>query len=74
MPIRSIPLDKEGGTQLMFTAVELGEVVREIGAVEFAKKEANEEWTAQLKALKKRMFALAAKLGDKPDDAARSSA
>lgn len=40
-------------------------MVREIASVEFAKKEANEEWTAQLKMLKKRMFALAVLLPGK---------
>ena len=45
--------------QLTFKAFELAEVVRELNSVEIAKKEANEEWTAQIKALKKRMFRLA---------------
>ena len=52
-----------GGTkdpeQLTFKAFELAEVVREIDSVETQKKEANEEWNIQLKALKKRMVKLA---------------
>ena len=52
-----------GGTkdpeQLTFKAFELAEVVREIDSVEVQKKEANEDWNMQLKALKKRMVKLA---------------
>ena len=50
------PKDAE---QLTFKAFELAEVVRELDSVETQKKEANEEWTAQIKALKKRMIKLA---------------
>ena len=45
--------------QLTFKAFELAEVVREIDSVETEKKEANENWAAQLKLLKKRMVKLA---------------
>lgn len=60
MALKEIPLKE--GEQLMFAAVELGEVVREVASIEFAKKEANEEWNIQLKALKKRMFGIAASM------------
>ena len=45
-----------------FPGIELGAVVREIDLIESAKSEANEEWNIQLKALKKRMFRLAASM------------
>jgi hypothetical protein len=70
MPItREIHL-KSDSEQPMFAAIELGEVVREIASVEIQKKEANEEWNAQLKILKMRMFKLAAdmKAQEKPAD------
>lgn len=55
--LKEIPIgDRE---QLMLPAIELGEVVREIGRIEIQKKEANEDWNIELKALKKRMFKLA---------------
>ena len=57
MALREIPTkDPE---QLTFKAFELAEVVREIDGIETQKKEANEEWTAQIKALKRRMVKLA---------------
>ena len=57
MTIRALP--KENQEQLTFKAFELAEVVRELDSVEIQKKEANEEWTAQIEALKKRMIRLA---------------
>ena len=45
--------------QLTFKAFELAEVVRELNNVEIIKKEANEQWSVQIKALKKLMFKLA---------------
>ena len=54
------------GEQLMFKSIELGEVVRELAAQELEKKEANEEFNAQIKALRERMFKLAAEM-EKPD-------
>ena len=64
MALKEIPL--KAGEQLMIPAIELGEVVREIERVEIIKKEANEDWNTQLKALKKSMFRLAREMrGDK---------
>ena len=57
MGLKELP--KENQEQLTFKAFELAEVVRELDNVETQKKEANEEWTAQIKALKKRMIRLA---------------
>ena len=57
MTLKELP--KENSEQLTFKAFELAEVVRELDSVEVEKKEANEEWTAQIKALKKRMIRLA---------------
>jgi len=56
MTLKELPVDRE---QLTFKAFELAEVVRELDSVEIQKKEANEEWTAEIKALKKRMIKLA---------------
>lgn len=61
MALKEMPL--KTGEQLTFVAIELGETVREIERIEIAKKEANEEWAIELKALKKRMFKLAHSLG-----------
>ena len=58
MTLKEIPM--ASGEQLMIPLIELGEVVREIASVEFAKAEANADWNWHLKILKKRMFALAA--------------
>ena len=57
MTLRELP--KENQEQLTFKAFELAEVVLELDSVEIQKKEANEEWTAQIKALKKHMIRLA---------------
>lgn len=45
--------------QLTFKAFELAEVVRALDLVEAQKKEANENWNIEIKALKKRMIRLA---------------
>lgn len=57
MTLKELP--KENQEQLTFKAFELAEVVRELDSVEVQKKEANEEWNTQIKALKKRMVKLA---------------
>ena len=57
MGLKELP--KENQEQLTFKAFELAEVVRELDNIEVQKKEANEEWTAQIKILKKRMVKLA---------------
>ena len=57
MPLREL-LTKDP-EQLTFKAFELAEVVREIDGIETQKKEANEEWTAQIKALERRVVKLA---------------
>ena len=57
MSLKELPVkDRE---QLTFKAFELAEIVRELDSVEVQKKEANEEWNTQIKALKKRMVRLA---------------
>ena len=57
MTLKELP--KENSEQLTFKAFELAEVVRDIDSVETVKKEANEGWNMELKALKKRMVKLA---------------
>ena len=61
MTLKELP--RENQEQLTFKAFELAEVVRELDSVEIQKKEANEEWTAQIKALKKKAFRLAREIG-----------
>lgn len=51
-----------GNEQLVFKSIELGEVVRELCVQENEKKEINEEYNARIKALKKRMYKLAAEM------------
>lgn len=51
-----------GNEQLVFKSIELGEVVRELYAVENEKKEINEEYNSRIKILKKRMYKLAAEM------------
>lgn len=62
MAIREISLEGKNGEQLIFKAVELGEVVRELAAQEAEKKELNEEYNGRIKLLKKRMFKLGAEM------------
>ncbi|MSR15334.1 MAG: hypothetical protein EXR86_12380 [Gammaproteobacteria bacterium] len=50
------------GEQLMISAIELADVVREIASVEIAKAEANADWKDQLKALRTNMYRLAREL------------
>ena len=57
MMLKELPT--ENREQLTFKAFELAEVVRELDNVETQKKEANEEWNVEIKALKKRMIRLA---------------
>ena len=57
MTLKELPT--ENREQLTFKAFELAEVVRELDNVETQKKEANEEWNVEIKALKKRMVKLA---------------
>ena len=45
--------------QLELPGLRLGELVRELLDVEAAKKDANEDWNAQLKALKKEIAKIA---------------
>ena len=57
MTLREIPA--KDNEQLTFKGFELAEVIREIDSVEQDKKEANENWTTELKALKKKAIRLA---------------
>ena len=57
MTLKELPT--ENNEQLTFKAFELAETVRELDNVETRKKEANEEWNVEIKALKKRMVKLA---------------
>jgi len=66
MGVKEIPL--KGGEQMTFTAIELGEVVREMWDIEVTKKEANSEWNDQLKQLKKRSIKLADAMRQKDSD------
>ena len=61
MALKEIPATKEG-EQLLFQSIELGEVVRELQRQEFEKKEIDEDYTGRIKALKKRMYKLAAEM------------
>jgi hypothetical protein len=57
MALKEVPMKE--GEQLMFRAIELGEVVREIDATEQQKKEMTDEYNTRIKLLKKRMVKLA---------------
>ena len=59
MALKEIPAT---GEQLSFKAFELASVVAELLAVEAAKKEANEEFADQIKALKKSLARLSAEI------------
>lgn len=61
MALKEIPATKEG-EQLLFQSIELGEVVRELKRQEFEKKEIDEDYNSRIKALKKRMYKLAAEM------------
>lgn len=61
MALKEVPL-KEGGEQIMFKSIELGEVVRELKAQEEEKKEINDDLNGRIKLLKKRMYRLAAEM------------
>ena len=57
MTLREIPAKE--GEQLVFRSMELAEKVRALDGIEREKKEANEEWTVQIKLLKKAIVKLA---------------
>ena len=57
MGLKEMPA--KDGEQLTFKGFELAEVVRALDDVEIQKKEANEEWNVEIKALKKKMIRLA---------------
>ena len=64
MALKEMPSGTKDPEQLTFKAFELAEAIRDMIGVETAKKEANEEWNIQLKALKKRMVKLAYEVKD----------
>ena len=57
MTLKEIPVKE--GEQLVFRSIELAEKVRALDRIEQEKKEANEEWAAQIKLLKKAIVKLA---------------
>lgn len=59
MTLVDITAPTKDGEQLTFKAFQLAEVVRELDSVEIEKKEANENWNIQIKALKKHIVKLA---------------
>ena len=61
MALKEIPLGKEG-EQLTFKAFELASTVAELLRVEYAKKEAMEEFADQIKALKRSLARLSAEI------------
>lgn len=50
------------GEQLEFKAFRLADCVRDLLAIEYQKKEANEAWNIQIKALKKEIARLSAEI------------
>jgi hypothetical protein len=52
MTLKEVPLHGEGG-QLSFKAFELADCVSDLLKIEYEKREANEAWNIQIKALKK---------------------
>jgi len=60
MTLKEIPLD--GPEQLSFKAFELADCVRELLAAEARKADANDDFNAQIKALKKSIARLSAEI------------
>ena len=57
MALKEIPM--KSGEQLVFSAIEMCDLVNRIGAIELEKQLMNRDWNEELKMLKRRLFKLA---------------
>jgi hypothetical protein len=62
MALKEVSMAKDNPEQLSFKAFELADCVRELLAIEYQKKEANEHWNIEIKALKKSIARLSGEI------------